>query len=98
MTALRIGSLSHFPRPSGPWQCPLRKERESNDPQARSLTSLQIGPPFRVDRPAFALHLRRQISGDFHARADFDDDRSIPAHECDSLSFFVGSLSHEERN
>jgi hypothetical protein len=30
-------------------------------------------------------HLRRHISGDFHANADFSDDRGAPAHESDSL-------------
>jgi hypothetical protein len=33
------------------------------------------------------LHLRRQISRDFHASANFDNDRDIPSHRFDSLSF-----------
>ena len=38
-------------------------------------------PPFLgAERPAAILHLRRQIGGDFHAGADFNDDRGMPAH------------------
>jgi hypothetical protein len=35
----------------------------------------------------FPSHLRRQICGNFHARANFGDDRSIPGHESNSSSF-----------
>ena len=44
------------------------------------------------------LHLRRQIGSDFHACANFDNDRGIPAHEVNSLSFSPrGSFGSHKR-
>ena len=54
---------------------------------ARLPASLHVDPPFSGGQTRGRSHLRRQISGDFHACANFDDDRNIPGHEPNSSSF-----------
>jgi hypothetical protein len=77
-------------RPAAVWTLafPLPKEQtpHRNLPLARRLPSTLVRP-FRGGQTRAPLHLRRQISGDFHACANFDDYRFIPAHELNSLSF-----------
>ena len=43
--------------------------------------------PHRGELVGRLLHLRRKIGSDFHASANFDDDRNIPSHRSNSLSF-----------
>jgi hypothetical protein len=43
--------------------------------------------PYRGEQVARLLHLRRKIGSDFHASANFDNDRNIPSHRFNSLSF-----------
>ena len=52
----------------------------------RSAVAASISVRLWGGQTRITSHQRRQISGDFHARANFDDDRGIPAHEFSSLS------------
>ena len=45
--------------------------------------------PYRGEQVDRLLHLRRKIGGDFHASANFENDRNIPSHRFNSLSFFL---------
>src|ERR1700683_1782740 len=49
--------------------------------------SLHVRPPYKGGQAGRLLHLRRQISRDFHAGANFDNHRHIPSHGSNSLSF-----------
>jgi hypothetical protein len=51
------------------------------------LALLHFHPPLRGGQTRGPSHLRRQISGNFHACANFYDHRAIPAHEWISSSF-----------
>jgi hypothetical protein len=75
------------------------RSRRKRAPKNRSLAFLRFHPPFGGGQTLFTSHLRRQISGNFHARANFGDDRGIPGHESHSLSLSPRGafLSHERK-
>ena len=78
----RFGSLHEAGRtqPHEPL-CSQWKQTPNVQPVAVSISIRLCG-----GQAAFSSHQRRQISGDFHAHANFGDDRGIPAHEFNSLS------------
>ena len=51
------------------------------------LAAFSPNSPYRGEQVDGLLHLRRKIGGDFHASANFDNDRNIPSHRFNSLSF-----------
>jgi hypothetical protein len=86
----RLDAMEISPRSAS---CPVRQDAsailhgtKNNLPFAcRALSP--IGPPYLRRIDPVTLHLRRQISRDFHACANFDNDGSVPAHDLNSLSF-----------
>ena len=65
----------------------FRSQRTDARSDARLPASLHVDPPFSGGQTRGPSHLRRQIGGNFHACANFDDDRNIPGHEPNSSSF-----------
>ena len=57
---------------------------------ARLLAGLEAfspNSPYRGEQVGRVLHRRRKIGSDFHACANFNNDRNIPSHRSNSLSF-----------
>jgi hypothetical protein len=51
------------------------------------LAALSPNSLYRGEQFGRLLHLRRKIGSDFHACANFKNDRNIPSHRSNSLSF-----------
>src|ERR1700722_5506708 len=51
------------------------------------LAAFSPNSPYRGEHVGRLLQLRRKIGSDFHACANFNNDRNIPSHRSNSLSF-----------
>jgi hypothetical protein len=93
-----LRSVRHAARPRRLDAGDLRSRRK-RPPKSDRWPTFHFRPPLGTGRTRFTSHLRRQISSNFHARANFDDDWGTPRHESNSLRLSPrGSfLSHDQR-